>query len=170
MFQFTPITRDDLPFVVEIRNECREFLHDNRRFTLWECQQWFESAKPNFVIIWLNGERIGYFRLSKYDQKDCSILIGADLHESFRGRGLARKAYESFLPQLDERYPRLKLKLEVLSHNNVAYSLYRKLGFVETDRRADFAMRNGVLVDSIVMEKPITAPHPIRCSLDGHES
>src|SRR5437763_14562726 len=120
--------------MIEVRNECRDYLHDNRLFKLDECERWFRESKPDFRIIRYNGERIGYFRLSNYNPDERSIYIGADLHKDFRGRGLAKRAYESFIPALRQTYQVSTLKLEVLSHNLTAYALYQKLGFVETDR------------------------------------
>lgn len=151
MFLFEPLTREDLPFLIEVRNECRDFLHDNRVFTLAQCETWFRETKPDFHAIRYNAELIGYVRLSNHDPEHASIYVGADLHRRFRGRGLARLAYEEFLPLLKSRYHVSTAKLEVLSHNTVAHELYRKLGFVEIDRKKGFATRNGVPVDSIVM-------------------
>jgi RimJ/RimL family protein N-acetyltransferase len=151
VFLFEPLKQDDLLFLLEVRNECREFLHDNRVFTLAECRRWFREEKPDFHIIRYEGQRIGYFRLSKHDPRDASIYVGADLHEHFRGKGLARPAYEAFLPRLKDRYRVSVAKVEVLSHNTVAQELYRKLGFVEIDRRTSVTVRNGVQVDSILM-------------------
>ena len=152
-FTFEQLTFDDLPFLIEVRNECREFLHDNRVFTLPECERWFRETKPDFRIIRHHGERIGYFRLTNYDPQDSSIYIGADLHKDFRGRGLARGAYEAFLPLIKNSYRVSIVKLEVLSHNKVAHALYKKLGFVEIDRKTAAAVRNGLCVDSLVLER-----------------
>jgi ribosomal protein S18 acetylase RimI-like enzyme len=153
MFEFVPIEEKDLPFLIEVRNECREFLHDNRMFTLTECEQWFREKKPNFFIILLNGERIGYLRLSHYNLEEASIYVGADLHPNFRGQGLAQRVYEAFWPLLIARYHVATAKLEVLSHNAAAQHLYHKLGFVEIARHSGYALRNKSLVDSIVMLK-----------------
>jgi RimJ/RimL family protein N-acetyltransferase len=151
MLVFTPLTLEDLPFLVEVRNECRDLLHDNRMFTLDDCRAWFREKQPDFQVIRLDGERIGYFRLSNHDQVDASIYVGADLHRNYRGRGLARLAYEAFLPFLNDRYHVSMVKLEVLSHNSAALRLYQKLGFVEIGRKKGFATRQDRLVDSIVM-------------------
>ncbi len=153
MFLFRPLTREDLPFLLEVRNECRDNLHDNRIFTLAQCEAWFQEQKPDFHVIGYDGERVGYFRLRDHDAGDASIHVGADLHMRFRRRGLALKAYEAFLPLLKERYQVSTAKLEVLSHNAPARRLYGKLGFVEIDCRRGIALRDGVPVDSIVMAK-----------------
>lgn len=155
MLEFTPLTADDLPFLIEVRNECRECLHDNRVFSLAECEQWFHSARPDFHIIRLQGERIGYFRLSHYDPERGSIYVGADIHKLHRGQGHATRAYEAFLPLVRDRYHVSRVELEVLSHNTAALGLYRKLGFVETSRKTGHAVRDGQVVDSIVMTKSL---------------
>jgi RimJ/RimL family protein N-acetyltransferase len=154
MFVFEPLTHDDLAFLIEVRNECRDSLHDNRVFTLTECETWFREKNPPFHIIRYDRERIGYFRLSHHDPGDpegASIYVGADLHRRFRGRGLARLAYEAFLPLVKDQYQVSVAKLEVLSHNTVARELYRALGFVEIDRKTGVTVRADLPVDSIVM-------------------
>ena len=155
MFEFEPLTLSDLPFLLEIRNECKDSLHDNRSFTLPDCESWFRAARPDFHLIRYNGERIGYFRISNYEPQNASIYVGADLHKAFRGQGLARQAYEAFLPLIKERYHVTTVSLEVLSHNAVAHHLYQKLGFVEVDRKEHIAIRNSKPVDSIVMTKKL---------------
>jgi RimJ/RimL family protein N-acetyltransferase len=152
MLIFTPLTSEDLPFLIEVRNECRHSLHDNRLFTLAECEIWFRHQKPDFQIIRRGEDRVGYIRLSNHNHQDASIYIGADLHLRFRGQGLARLAYESFLPLLKERYQVSVVKLEVLSNNTVAHGLYLKLGFVEVGRKLGAYSRKSGMVDSIVME------------------
>ena len=82
-FTFEELSFEDLPFLIEVRNECREFLHDDRVFTLTECERWFRETKPDFRVIRYRGERIGYFRVSNYNPDDASIYIGADLHKTF---------------------------------------------------------------------------------------
>jgi RimJ/RimL family protein N-acetyltransferase len=163
-FTFEKLALDDLPFLIEVRNDCREFLHDNRLFTLTECERWFRETKPDFRIIRYCDERIGYFRISNYDPEEGSIYIGADLHKNFRGKGLARRAYETFLPLVKNSYRVSVFKLEVLSHNIVAHALYQKLDFAEIDRKKGFTIRNGVPVDSIVMQKRLPANGSITAS------
>jgi len=155
MFTFSPLRQEDLPFLLSVRNECRDFLHDDREFTLAESEAWFRETKPTFHVIEHGRERIGYFRLSNHDVRARSIYVGADLHASFRGRGLGRAAYEAFLPLVKQWYDLAAVKLEVLSHNDVALGLYRKLGFVEIERKVGAALRAGRLVDSIVMVKTL---------------
>ena len=154
-FVFTPLTEDDLPFLLEIRNECRDSLHDNREFILPECRAWFRETRPEFYLVRHDGKRIGYFRTSNRDAASRSIYVGADLHPDFRGLGLARPAYAAFFVVLRIEQGVSVVTLEVLSHNTVAYGLYLKLGFTEIERTRAVAVRGGRLVDSIVMLKSL---------------
>jgi RimJ/RimL family protein N-acetyltransferase len=149
---FERLEEHHLPFLLEVRNECRSFLHDDRSFTLNECEVWFRTARPEFWLIRCDGEPIGYFRISNRNPAERSIYVGADLHSRFRGRGLAKAAYEQFLPLLREEDV-LIARLEVLGHNVRAQGLYARLGFVEIGRKTGVARRNGVPVDSIIMER-----------------
>ena len=156
--QFAPLTYDDLIFLLEVRNDCRDMLHDDRKFTLEECEQWFRTTRPDFRIIRRDVEPIGYFRLSNHDRGDASIYVGADLHSRFRGKGLGTEAYETFLPLVRDEFQVATFRLEVLSHNTVAIQLYQKLGFVESRRETASVVRHGAVVDNIFMEKPALTP------------
>ena len=62
-FQFTSLQQEDLPFLLEVRNECCEFLHDNRCFSLEEAVDWYMSSKPEYWLILFRGVRIGYLHV-----------------------------------------------------------------------------------------------------------
>lgn len=155
MLNFRPLEQEDLPFLLEVRNECRGFLHDDRAFSLAECQAWFRDARPDFLMIEKDGERIGYIRLARPDDAHDSIEVGMDLHPKFRGLGLASRAYELLWPWLKEHRQASRVCLEVLSHNERAMSLYRKLGFVEVGRSLRHSLREGLAVDSIQMTRAL---------------
>ena len=147
MIYFTLIKFDDLAFVNEVRNECAEYLHDPRTFTLEETFEWFKSD-PKFWIIWNDGERIGYFRTSNYTGK--TAYVGADLHKDYRGKGYGYHSYLEFLPLLFKYYDLDAVFLEVLETNDRAKYLYNKLGFKEVSREK--ILREGVFIYSILMK------------------
>jgi len=128
--KFTPIQETDLAFVNEVRNECAEYLHDPRTFTLDQTKEWFKTG-PKWWIIWHEGERIGYFRTSNYHEafNRNTMYIGADLHKDYRGKGLAYEAYQKFIPIVSDQYKLWVILLEVLATNTRAINLYGKLGF-----------------------------------------
>lgn len=140
----------DLPFLIEVRNECRAMLHDDSAFTLDQAQAWFAATRPRFYIITHAGTRIGYFRTSHWDQAG-SVSIGCDLHADHRGKGLAQAAYRLFLRFLFADCAVDKVWLEVLEHNAPARRLYQRLGFVTEVVKRKAVRRDGRDLDSLVM-------------------
>lgn len=118
---FLPLTEDDLPFLIEVRNDksTRFQLGDNSIFTLEECRTWFKKYKPNWLLI-INSDstKIGYIRVD-------GNMIGCDIHPNFRRMGYARIAYKKYLKSIN--YAEL-----FVFEDNHAKKLYEELGFVET--------------------------------------
>jgi RimJ/RimL family protein N-acetyltransferase len=115
-----PLTKEDLPFLLEVRNDysTRNNLENNSTFTLEECQAWFDNLKSPWYIIEINRFAVGYLRTNGDE-------IGCDIHPNFRRNGYAKMAYEIYLK--DKTYA----TLWVFS-DNFAKNLYKKLGFKET--------------------------------------
>ena len=150
LFRFTPLSEEDLPFLIRVRNECKDLLHDNREFCIDQALAWMQNLKPQFYVIWIGNIRVGYFRTSNYVGE--TLSIGADLAKEFRGRGLGYAAYRDFIPFIRRRFNLKKLTLEVLSSNARAIALYTKLGFVEVGRDRQSIRRGAVLIDNITMD------------------
>jgi|TARA_R110002020_G_scaffold425094_1_gene634541 RimJ/RimL family protein N-acetyltransferase len=119
---------DNLWFVNGVRNQCRQYLHDNNHYSLPQALEWFERESPEFFLLGFGGAPIGYFRTS---QEDGRLYIGLDLHFKWRGKGLATPAYRMFLDKIKKDFNLKEAYLKVLSENQVALNLYKKLGFVE---------------------------------------
>lgn len=152
MLSITKVLISDCRFVCNLRNECAEkFLHDSSIFTYEQVLEWFTDLHPEYYILWMENERIGYFRTSNYSEKNRSIYIGLDLHADYRGKGIGFSAYKKFIPFIFSKYNLNKISLEVLSTNISAIALYKKLGFVtEGIKRLDVC-KNGIFIDSIMM-------------------
>ena len=152
MVEFRKITKDDLYILNCIRNTyCKEFLHDSRYFTVNETKEWSEKTKPDYYIIFNDDIRIGYFRLSNYSRENRNIYVGADIDPNWTGKGLGYLAYIKFLPFLFEEYILNKVSLEVLSTNERAINLYKKLGFVIEGVKRQEVFKKDKYVDSIIM-------------------
>ena len=123
--------KKDIPFFNSLRNECSSFLHDQRKYSLEESFEWFEKEHPKFFILEFDGEKIGYFRTSI---EGANFFIGLDIHKNWRRKGLATTAYEIFLDKIKKIANIKEAYLKVLTKNQVALNLYRKLGFVEIRR------------------------------------
>jgi len=141
LFNIRIMDEKDISFFLEVRNECRKHLDNDRKYTLTECTEWFWNKKLDVLIIEYNGDKIGYFRTSDVDLKNKSIWVGADLHKDFRGRGLSKKMYRQFFDDLYEEGFDTFI-LNVLEINNRAVSLYKKLGFKEESVKNNTVIRS----------------------------
>jgi len=113
------LTEIDLPFVLEVRNDptTRKNLENDSTFTLDECTKWFIETKPNWYIIEVNDNKVGYVRTS-------DDMVGVDIHPIYRRMGYAREAYKLYLK--DKQYSTLWV-----FDDNFAKNLYVEIGFVE---------------------------------------
>lgn len=143
---------EDIPTFLEIRNECKEYLHNNSHFTLEESIKWFNDTNPNFYIIEFGGKTIGYFRTSNLNVDEKTIYLGCDIHSDYRGYGLAYISYLKFIKILYKKFDLNSIKLEVLSTNYRAINLYNKLGFRKKGISGEKIKRNNIEIDSIIME------------------
>jgi len=149
---FKKITPDYLEFLNKVRNEyALEYLHDSRTFTIDETKNWYHKNNPDFWMIFADEVLIGYFRLSNYSKENKNIYIGADIAKEYTGKGIAKKAYNLFIPFLFTEYNLNKISLEVLSTNQRAINLYDKLGFVKEGIKREEILKNNKWVDSIIM-------------------
>lgn len=160
--KYRPANFEDCETINRIRNSyAHEYLHDSRTFTLEETQAWFKQneilQKFHYIMIICNNVVIGYFRISRYSSMNNSCYIGADIDSRFTGFGLGYTAYIGFLPMLSglDIFERKlhKVSLEVLSTNERAIKLYKKLGFEETGILYDEVLKDGKYVNSILMVK-----------------
>lgn len=149
---FSPMTEEDLPFFLEVRNQSVEFLHNDTKFNLEEATKWFNETKPKFYMLMLGTKNIGYFRTSNWDDEETTFYLGCDIHPNYRGYGFAQKAYTEIIDLFYATMNISSIKLEVLGNNDRAKHIYTKLGFVEVSIADDKIIRDGVEIDSIVME------------------
>lgn len=146
------LTSDDLVFLNEVRNTyCEEYLHDSRKFSIEETIEWFNKLKPDYYIIEVDNKRVGYFRITNYSKVNRNLYIGADIHPEHKGKGLGYLAYKKFIPELFEKYNLHKIYLEVLATNEIAISLYRKLGFEIEGIKKEDTLKGDTFVNSIIM-------------------
>ena len=149
--ELRPIERTDISTINRIRNQSASYLHDDRTFTEEETHEWWLRYDLDWYAIVLDGEMIGYFRISNYSKENRNLYIGADLDEAHRGKGIGYAAYLMMMEMLFNQRKLNKITLEVLSTNERAYGLYRKLGFSVEGAKRHEVWRDGRWADSIVM-------------------
>ena len=138
--KFTILKETELCWFLEIRNSCSDMLHDTRKFTLEECENWYYEDEPLYWKIEENDIPVGYFRTSKWSAG--SLYIGADIHQDFRGQGIATRAYPLFMKKLVEEFQIQTFLLEVKKVNELAFNLYKKLNFkIVSETEDSYKMR-----------------------------
>ena len=135
MVTLKPLTENDLPFLLEVRNDesTRQFLEHDSKFTLKEALKWFRGGQPEWFIIEINRTPIGYIRTNGDE-------VGCDIHPNFRRRGYAKMAYELYLQ--DKDYASLWV-----FEDNFAIKLYKKLGFTPTGNSRIVKDRNYIKME-----------------------
>ena len=135
MINLRPLTENDLPFLLEVRNDdsTRQFLENNSKFTLKQSLKWFRETQPKWYIIEVNRFSVGYIRTNGNE-------VGCDIHPNFRKKGYAKIAYELYLK--DKDYASLWV-----FEDNFAKNLYEKLGFVTNGKSITIRDRNYIQME-----------------------
>lgn len=94
---------------------------------------------------------VGIFRVDNIDHKNKSVMVGLDIDEKFRGKGLARPIYRLFLDYYFNQLGMNRVYLKVLETNSRAIHIYKELGFKEEGRDRQAIFRNGKFNDYICM-------------------
>ena len=135
MVDLRPLTENDLPFLLEVRNDesTRQFLEHDSKFTLKEALKWFRDGQPEWFIVEVNLIPVGYIRTLDNE-------VGCDIHPDFRKKGYAKMAYELYLQ--DKNYASLWV-----FEDNFAVKLYKKLGFTSTENSKMVRKRNYIKME-----------------------
>ena len=135
MINLRPLTENDLPFLLKVRNDdsTRQFLENNSKFTLKQSLKWFRETQPKWYIIEVNRFSVGYIRTNGDE-------VGCDIHPNFRKKGYAKIAYELYLK--DKDYASLWV-----FEDNFSKNLYEKLGFVTNGKSITIRDRNYIQME-----------------------
>jgi ribosomal protein S18 acetylase RimI-like enzyme len=130
------LTKEDLPFLLEVRNDylTRRNLENNSIFNLEQCESWFTNlVSPWYIITNQYLEAVGYLRTNGDE-------VGCDIHPLHRRNGYAKAAYQEYLK--DKTHASLWV-----FNDNFAKDLYLKLGFKETGERGFVRDRNYIKME-----------------------
>jgi len=130
----TKMQKEDLPFVNSTRNldSTKLWLENNKTIDLESTCKWFENSNPNWYIIKVGSEKVGYVRTS--DDTGKSLCIGCDIHPLHRRKGYAESCYKTLINDLFEK-GYVNIWLDVFDKNIPAINLYTKLGFIPINSR-----------------------------------
>jgi len=136
MVTLRSLTKEDLPFLLEVRNNysTRRNLENNSIFNLEQCESWFSNlTSPWYIITNQHLEAVGYLRTNGDE-------VGCDIHPLHRKNGYAKAAYQEYLK--DKTHASLWV-----FNDNFAKDLYLKLGFKETGERGFVRGRNYIKME-----------------------
>lgn len=140
---FAPMIAEELPFLLAVRNQVRENLHNQNEFTLEDATKWWPVTDSRYWIIYSDQKKVGYFRV-KHIEDGC-WQIGADVDPAYQRRGIASVAYPKFVKEVLAPLGANDLELRVLKSNQVALALYQKLGFsIQDETETDYRMTSTV--------------------------
>lgn len=128
--------------------------------------EWIESylKKENSILLVavFNGKIIGNIDFSGHSRQMLSHtgLIGMSILEKFRNKGLGTLLMETAISWAEEHSNLEILWLQVFGENVEGIALYKKMGFIETGRQANFfKTRSGRYFENVSMTKYLKKSH-----------
>lgn len=130
MIQILPMSSADTALVAELEKKC---------FSMPWSEKAIASEQQNPLSLWLvavvDGQFAGYIgSQSVIDEAD---VMNVAVDDAFRRMGIASALVSALVTELSMRGVH-SLTLEVRASNDVAKSLYAKLGFVQVGRRPNY--------------------------------
>ena len=152
----------DLPFTRACRNDPAVHLATlGRRFPITEVgeEAWFRSlgqgsppAEVTYVIAARDGDApLGLITLRDVDWVNRTAMFGLWLAPEAQGHGIGTEACGQMVDVAFGRLNLRKLALDVLSGNDRAIAMYRRLGFAEEGRFVEEIYADGRYDDVIRM-------------------
>lgn len=147
-YRIRPMILADLTSVKIIRDQCLTFIHDKVSYDLEATMEWLKTTKSKYLsVIDESNAVIGYFRLTDISKDHC--IVGMDLHQEYRGKGIALNTYITVIEEL-KKYGICNFSLYVLSSNEHAIRLYNHIGFKEVERKPWNISESGIVYNILM--------------------
>lgn len=165
------VESDDHEWLVELHNDPAVLrnLTDSRPITLESHMRWWvnlDHDREERRVFTIDGTRIGFCKFT-HDRPNRSVCLGADIHKTHRGKGLARGMWELMLDHVFAG-PTHRAWLTTADYNVVGQRVYEGLGFVIEGRMEESLYRAGEYRDQIVM-RMMRREWLARCARRGQE-
>jgi RimJ/RimL family protein N-acetyltransferase len=154
-----PAFEDDHKFLVALHNDplvLRNITHPEP-ITLESHMKWWDKISNDptqmRLIFMVDGKRAGFAKWYDIDRTNNCCALGADLHQDFRGKGLAKPLWTMMLDTCfnGRNWWNNRVSLTTAEYNEPGLRLYRGLGFQEEGRLTQSLYRDGKYHDQICM-------------------
>lgn len=151
------VTDEDHQWLVDLHNDPQVLMNltNPNEISLETHIQWWNSIKQNFkeerLIFYVDDVKAGFAKFYNIDGSNRNCILGADLHHSFRGKGLAKHMWSLMLDRCFQFYHLNRVSLTTAEYNIIAQKVYASLGFKIEGRLVQSLFRNGVFHDQICM-------------------
>lgn len=139
------VTDDDHEFLLALHND-PDVLYNmthSQPITMEHHMAWWSKISHDHrqlrLIFTVDGERVGFTKFYDIDRANQNCVLGADIHKSFRGRGLAKVMWSLMLDKCFDELGLRRVSLTTAEYNSIGIKTYEGLGF----------LREGVLTQSL---------------------
>ena len=151
------VNDDDHEWLVELHNdpEVLRNLTNPNPVTLDQHLAWWNKISKDKsqlrLIFEANGIRAGFTKFYSIDPTNKNCVLGADIHISCRGKGLAKPMWNIMVDFCYSNLNLHRISLTTAEYNSIARKVYTDLGFKEEGRLKESLYRDGKFWDQICM-------------------
>jgi RimJ/RimL family protein N-acetyltransferase len=156
-FYLRPIEDDDHSFMLDLHNDTmvlRNLTHPSP-ITMDQHLRWWDKTRTDRrqlrLIFVADGHRAGLAKFYDYDAVNQTIVLGADIHKDFRGKGLAKFLWTLMLERCFGGFSVWRVGLTTAEYNEIGQRVYRRIGFKEEGRLKESLYRDGKRYDQLCM-------------------
>ncbi|MFA6410158.1 MAG: GNAT family N-acetyltransferase [Candidatus Buchananbacteria bacterium] len=124
-------TDKDFSYIASLFNPKNNRYMWNKKYTPWQVKQTVGKNRIHYIVV-SEGKPVGWFNL-RWPPNRCEILLGMIIDKPYQGKGYGKKTLE-FVSQETKKLGIKKLRLEVFLENKRAINLYKKAGFLPTQK------------------------------------
>jgi RimJ/RimL family protein N-acetyltransferase len=147
----------DHEWLVELHNDPNVLYNLTNPSPITHAQHmdWWENisgdSKQLRLVFEVNGQRMGFTKFYDIDRTNMSCVLGADIHSTYRGRGLAKYMWALMLNKCFCELGMYRVSLTTAEYNVIGQRVYTGLGFKEEGRLTQSLRRSLKHHDQIMM-------------------
>ena len=154
-------TEDDIDaiFAIISQKSCysNTLQHPYANKEIWTKRLTNMSENKISLVATLDGQVVGQLGAENYTnpRRRHACNIGMIVCESARGQGVGHALLHAFIEMATHWMGITRIELEVYTDNQAALALYEKNGFVIEGTAKNYALKEGIYVDSYLMARTL---------------